>query len=125
VGEILLRFGVTGQTLVPAGPFFALDFILYSPDKSLETTENAQLTLAHVYPNPFIDQLNIEYSTETGGFIEIRCYNTQGEIVEVLLSEMKPAGSHSLQWNSDLPPGIYFLEMTSDGQRFTKKIIKQ
>jgi hypothetical protein len=52
--------------------------------------------------------------------------NSLGQVVETLTDGMLTPGPHQLYWIAErLPAGMYFLQMKTDNQVITKKIIKQ
>jgi hypothetical protein len=112
------------QKTVPSNMVLVIDFI-YPPFKSIEVPAEFDAAITSVYPNPFIDRLNVEFSMEKSGPLEISCYNVMGVKVLELLNEEMQSGNHSLQLNIDLPPGTYFLRLVSDGRGWTRKIIRQ
>lgn len=70
------------------------------------------------YPNPFNPLTTISYAIPVTGHVKIQIYNTLGEVVAVLLDENRGAGMHQIQWNADVPSGLYFYRMTvQDGNR--------
>jgi hypothetical protein len=109
---------------VPFKTSINFDFI-YWPPKSLEATATNDFVLDGLYPNPFTDRLNLAFTLEKSSPLEISCYNTLGAKVGELINETMQAGAHNLQWNIDLPSGTYILRFVSEGQTWTRKIIKQ
>jgi hypothetical protein len=91
----------------------------------LEATATNDFVLDGLYPNPFTDRLNLAFTLEKSSPLEISCYNTLGAKVGELINETMQAGAHNLQWNIDLPSGTYILRFVSEGQTWTRKIIKQ
>ena len=64
------------------------------------------------YPNPFNSDLSIQYDLPERGSVELAIYNLLGERVELLVSGMKEAGSHTAYWRPNVTSGIYFVRMT-------------
>jgi len=82
------------------------------------------------YPNPFNPSTTIEYSLPIESSIRIKIFNAIGEVIEELVSETQPAGTHNVVWNAqNHSSGIYYysFEVTSaDGSqshREMKKIV--
>ena len=79
------------------------------------------------YPNPFNPNTTILFSLPEPGKVDIRIYDITGRLVSELLSEYRPAGSHSIRWSGknnrgqETSAGIYLGEL-----RFgdTRKMIK-
>jgi hypothetical protein len=77
-----------------------------------------------VYPNPFTDQAVLSYELDTKTQVEINLYNSSGELIQTLLSELQDAGDHELQFNSgNLPAGVYFYRITTDSKQATGRMI--
>ncbi|MCH8902389.1 MAG: T9SS type A sorting domain-containing protein [Bacteroidetes bacterium] len=81
----------------------------------------------NTYPNPFIDQLQIEYSLKKAAQVELEVFNITGELVETLFSGRELAGvqhhiikSPTAKYGS----GLYLLRVTVDGTQFTKLLYK-
>jgi len=87
-----------------------------------------RFSLQQNYPNPFNPTTTITYNLPKPAFTEIRIYNLAGQLVQILLNEVKPAGRHQIIWDAgDLPSGIYFyqikVEDTAGSGVQTKKCI--
>ena len=89
-------------------------------------TSVSELNSGHefsVYPNPFTEQLNIQLNSKYNSMIDIRmfdvigkqCYNAQ---------QLVQAGLNNIVIDSDLIPGIYFVEIKSGLKRLCLKVIK-
>jgi len=72
----------------------------------------------NVYPNPTSGQLTITLEEEVTASIFIR--NSLGQLV---LSDKMNGKVHKVEFNS--PPGIYFLQLESNGQFYTEMVIKE
>lgn len=71
-----------------------------------------------VYPNPSNDnKINIESTIEINA---ITVFNLNGQII---LQEQKPIFSNNTHTIENLPKGFYFMQLESQGQLVTKKII--
>ena len=78
-----------------------------------------------VFPNPFKEQLNVQYSLGKQATISAELYNTQGAKVAVLLSKQVQQGVHTINYNTAaFTKGIYFLRFTVDGKAHIEKLIK-
>jgi hypothetical protein len=77
-----------------------------------------QMTLT---PNPTTGILNVNFETGTN-FNEIKIYNTLGQLVKTLaVSELSSSSSIDV---SDLKTGTYFMEISSNYGKTTKKFVK-
>ncbi len=82
-----------------------------------------------VYPNPFKENTNImiqtgREGTESKGNVSLKIYNVMGELTSTLIDGPVEGGRTIETFNaSDLPPGIYFCELSCNGKRVTAKMI--
>ncbi len=103
----------------------------YSHNGSNKTEEDHDLihsneNIQRVYPNPFTDQLSIDYKVKKEGSVYISLFDTQGKMIERLLAlNHQEAGSYQQYFDtSHLTKGVYFLQVnTPDGQS-NKKILR-
>ena len=76
------------------------------------------------YPNPFNPETSIKYSLRIDGYASLKVYNLQGREVTALLDGRQKAGSHTVRFDaSNLPSGVYFYQLKSQGFTQTKKMI--
>lgn len=75
-----------------------------------------------IYPNPFKDELIIEYNIEEKAFVQLIIYNMAGQLVNMLVNENKQPGNYKATWNaSDLnstqiDAGTYIYRFTLNGK---------
>lgn len=80
--------------------------------------------LGQNYPNPFNPETRIRYSVKEDGKVTMLLYNSIGQVVKVLLDEMKFRGSYEIILNgADLPSGIYFYQLRSGEFKETRKLV--
>lgn len=86
----------------------------------------SRMFLYDPYPNPFTNQVTIEYSLpENQREGSIRIFNMLGQEIHVTNPPMKP-GSNTYTWESrEEGAGMFFVRLTVGGQTVIKKIIKQ
>lgn len=69
--------------------------------------------LTSIYPNPFNPETTIHFGMPKDNFVDIRVYDLNGREVANVLSNVKPAGYHSVIWNgSNNISGLYIIKMT-------------
>jgi hypothetical protein len=85
-----------------------------------------------VKPNPAGNIVTIGYSLVKVGHINLKLYDPTGRLVKTILEERQSAGDHRIIYNSsDLPSGVYFLELiltderTGSAQLREKLILRQ
>jgi hypothetical protein len=79
--------------------------------------------LAQNYPNPFNPSSTIRYDLPKSANVSLNIYNTLGQLVATLVNEHKVAGSYQVQWNANVPSGIYFYRLQAGQYVETKKAI--
>ncbi len=77
-----------------------------------------------VYPNPFADNLTIEYCVKTAGSVKIALYNSFGAEVKIVQEVERPAGNYTaVLTGNHLAAGIYMVKIISnEGVKMTKVI---
>lgn len=81
------------------------------------------------YPNPFNPSTTIEYSVQTTDNIQIKIYNSLGQLVKTLVNETKTPGEYSSIWNgkddngSLVASGTYFYQVQTKDFVSSKKMI--
>lgn len=126
----------TGTTLT--GAFGSLEFTLgelavqplqqgslltqgfHQPQLATSTRVQNSAMEVTIYPNPFQSTLQIELENQE--HLLCKLYNSLG----VLVSQQSLPGSSATLDGSDLPPGMYYLELaTLNGETSTIKLVKQ
>lgn len=98
---------------------FSLPLVTGLEDANLQTPD------FQIFPNPFVDQLTIQYALPQNATIQFSLNNVTGKMVKHW-SETAPLGvQQSVVSLASITPGIYFLKMSTEG--FTKylKVVKQ
>ena len=84
-----------------------------------------------VYPNPFIDKLNIHVVAQSGDIIEIAVYDVLGRLIMKRAQETVTGNFFHTTWNgivegnSTSAPGIYLVHVTLNGETSVYKVEKQ
>jgi hypothetical protein len=80
-------------------------------------------------PNPFRENLGIEYSVAASSIVELAVYDAAGRVVKKLVDEPRTAGVYRARWDGrddtgrDLPSGVYFLKLGVDDFTASKKMV--
>jgi uncharacterized protein YcnI len=83
-----------------------------------------EYSLEQNFPNPFNPVTTINFSIPKEGLVTLKIYNTIGEEIESLVSEIKQAGNYNVNFDaSSLSSGIYFYRIHTDSFVETKKMI--
>ncbi len=88
----------------------------------LEITDEV---LFNAYPNPFSSVITIRYEVLDNA-VELGIYDINGKLIERIINTQKHVGRYALPWDgSALINGTYWIKLTTGGQIFTTKIIKE
>lgn len=85
--------------------------------------------LSQNYPNPFNPSTKIDYSVQRTDNIQIRIYNSLGQLVKTLIDETKSPGEYSVIWNgkddsgSSVASGVYYYQIITKDFDSSKKMI--
>ena len=78
-----------------------------------------------IYPNPATNAVTVNFSVKTDGKVSVRFVNIVGQVIFENGIEAKANADQSHTFNiSDLKPGIYFVEISSNDFKYVEKIIK-
>jgi hypothetical protein len=92
----------------------------------VDFTPQSQGAFGVVYPNPFTNQINYQFSLEQDTKLEVFIYDASGKLVSELIKSNAKKGLNELQFFLDpLAEGIYFIRIFTDGEEvFSERIIK-
>jgi hypothetical protein len=78
------------------------------------------------YPNPFTTTTTIEYELTEPSHIQVTIYTSLGEAIYIAVDCMMPQGKHTFKWTANqLPEGLYYAVLMSEGEVSIIKMIKQ
>jgi hypothetical protein len=81
-------------------------------------------SLSQNYPNPFNPVTKINFALPKQGFVSLKIYDVLGREVRNLVSEVKSAGTYSVDFNaSEFSSGIYFYKLEADGFSDIKRMM--
>ncbi len=96
-------------------------------DNSLSLNDDilpSKLYISALYPNPFNPLLNIEYEIPHPTNVYINVINIQGKNVDSLKKNYHQGGYYHISWNANgFQSGIYFIQIHTDVNTITKKVI--
>jgi hypothetical protein len=137
-----LRIAAAGTTPLPAGDIatiivhlknkesrlsFSTEALLNENNQSVGAVEVAGIptvfALEQNYPNPFNPSTTIRYDIPKTATVSLNIYNTLGQLMAMLVDEKKEPGDYSVQWNANVPSGIYFYRLRAGEYVQTKKMI--
>ncbi len=68
------------------------------------------------YPNPFKNSTTISYMLPESGKVKVEVYNNMGVLVITLVDETQESGVQNVTFNTDVHPGVYFYNITVQGE---------
>ena len=78
------------------------------------------------YPNPFNRETTIWFNLPEGSPVTLAVYDLQGRLVQALVDEWLPAGTHDRTFNDNrLKPGIYFYRLIAGKETCVGKLMKE
>ncbi len=79
--------------------------------------------LSQNYPDPFKEETTIKYCLPHRCQVTVTVSNAGGQVIERLVDEEQPAGTHKVVWEpGNLPSGVYFCHMSVKSFMATKKM---
>ena len=84
-----------------------------------------EYVLQQNYPNPFNPTTTISYRLEENAFVQLQVFNSLGQKVKVLMSNVQSQGEHKVVWDGRnqagelVPSGIYFYKIHVQGMNNT------
>lgn len=78
-----------------------------------------------VYPNPVVDELKVAFRSNQRGLAVVSLFNNIGKQVFKEQSEVEP-GNNIILVNirsKSIEPGVYFVQLVSENQTITRKLI--
>lgn len=93
---------------------------------NLSVSDNTLLeSMFSVFPNPFNSEITLSFYLDTERKLKIDLYNTLGQQVKSFNEQNFLAGSNSISLSlENIPPGIYYLQVSDGTAFFSKKIVK-
>ena len=82
-----------------------------------------ELALTKVYPNPFNNSVCLTYQLPQTGQVQLRVFDVNGRLGEVVEEGERIAGIHRVNWNADkFPSRLYLARLEGGGQTQTRKL---
>ncbi len=99
-------------------------------NETVQLNDLEQKHISQIYPNPFKDRLEIEFTKLKGETIQIVLYDIQGKLIKKINREFSEGFNH-LSWDANsgnginVHPGIYLIQLKSNLRLETFKVICQ
>lgn len=96
----------------------------YSKIIEVDVEAPKRFELSQNYPNPFNPVTTINFILPEAGNVKLTLYNLLGEELKTLVSELKEAGIHTINFNAnDLQSGLYIYKIEAGSFIQTKKMM--
>ncbi len=80
--------------------------------------------ISAIWPNPFNNVTNIDYSILETNRISIELFNLVGQSIGKVFEDVRTAGRHRFVWDaSDYPSGVYMLRLSGGSNTQTQKVL--
>lgn len=102
---------------------------LYERFPDLTKNKSTKNTPISVFPNPFKDNVRIEFQADDKGKIKLEIYNIRGQKVKTLANDIFPEGKNQLIWDGKdfngqrVSAGVYFLRLEQGENTIVKKML--
>ncbi len=96
---------------------------------TLEEEENNSFELVAAYPNPFLQDTQIQYTLPEDGEVRVDILTSGGSMVNTILWGPQYAGTNTVTWDGNnaagtsLSNGIYFYRVQYEGQTITGRLV--
>jgi hypothetical protein len=89
-------------------------------------SEQLDIQNLEVYPNPFVNQIRLNYFLKQSGQMNIALFDVAGRQVETLVNENQFSGNHSLEYDlAHLNGGQYIMHMSLNGRVLATQLIQK
>ncbi len=97
---------------------------------SVDDTKNPiYFNLAQNFPNPFNPVTTIRFTLQKPVYTKLKIYNSLGQKIRILVSDMIPAGEYDFKWDGkndygqSVASGVYFYRLEAGKLSKTRKMI--
>ncbi len=103
---------------------FYLDTLNVIGIVNINTNVPDNFSLQQNYPNPFNPQTKIRFAIKSASFTELKIYDILGRELKTLVNENLKPGEYEVSfYAANLPSGVYFYRLNTEGFTQTKKMI--
>lgn len=93
---------------------------------AVSVSEQLDIQNLEVFPNPFVNQIRLNYFLKQSGQMNIALFDVAGRQVETLVNENQFSGNHSLEYNLEhLKGGQYIMHMSLNGRGLATQLIQK
>jgi hypothetical protein len=85
---------------------------------------NDAIKIYSIFPNPFNNEVKIQYSLPKSSDLTIEVYNILGQKIDTLFNGFKRLGIYTIKWKANNhPSGIYFVKLATNEYSQSKKLM--
>jgi len=123
INDIQFIDSLHGWSVGDEGKILKYNILTSIQGNDFDISKPEQFSLYQNYPNPFNPKTIIRYSLSGNQFIMLNIFDVLGnEIASLVNKEQKP-GSYEVEFDAgNLPSGIYFYKLNSNGFSLTRKM---
>ena len=89
-----------------------------------DANQQAGEDLLSVYPNPFVERTNLQFTT-FGGPVLLQVFNEQGQVVRTVISKVMAAGTHTADVDlGELATGVYYARLQNGSRQQVRNMLK-
>lgn len=119
---------IAGCTVSYGAGYSDIYLIKLEPETGIEeeVAGSPLFVLESIGPNPFSSDLSITYSIPEQARVELAVFDLSGRLVEELMSDQLPAGSHTAMWSpsQNTSSGCYLVVLDACGHHEVGKCLK-
>jgi len=92
--------------------------------RGIESVQPDKFTLLQNYPNPFNIETVIPYHISNSAIVTLKIFDLRGNEIKTLINEKLEPGEYNIKFNAkELPSGLYFYRLKTEGFFQTNKFI--
>jgi len=103
--------------------FFNVDQVIIDIS-SIKERKNVNATLYQNFPNPFSNSTQFSFSLIRAANVNLFISDQYGNKIGTVVRQYLNAGKYAYNWSGDIARGTYFFTLEVDGEKLTKRMIK-
>ncbi len=124
VGQSLIGNTGNQSNFIKSGFWEQTTALITGVEKPDDKTLPKEFDLYQNYPNPFNPSTTIQFALPKESFTKLEIFNSLGEKVFTLISEMLSPGVYKYRWDAGkYSSGVYFYRITAGNFVQTKKLL--
>jgi hypothetical protein len=89
-----------------------------------ESVIPTEFALHQNFPNPFNPTTQIRFDLPKASYVQLRVYNSLGQLVTTLVNDMRQAGEHTVTWDArNMSTGLYLYQIRAGNFVQTRKML--